>query len=201
MKILTSWDDGKKTDLKLARLLKEYNIPAIFFIPSNCELCEEEIKSLFDMGFEIGGHTVNHYQDMKLLNDYQLKYEIEANKDWLEGIVGKKIKAFCYPRGRYNEKVIDVVKKAGFEWARTTKVLQKLTDGVCDPMEIHTSIHAYPFRPEYKGEDWVKLAKYYFLLAKEEGDIFHLWGHSLEVDKNLQWENLEKVFKFIKENK
>jgi len=31
--VTTSWDDGHPSDLKLAELLREYDVPATFYIP------------------------------------------------------------------------------------------------------------------------------------------------------------------------
>lgn len=31
--VTTSWDDGHPSDLKLAELLKRYDVPATFYIP------------------------------------------------------------------------------------------------------------------------------------------------------------------------
>ena len=31
----------------------------------------------------------------------------------------------------------------------------------------------------------------------EEGGVYHLWGHSWEIDKNEDWNRLERVFKYI----
>jgi peptidoglycan-N-acetylglucosamine deacetylase len=54
--VTTSWDDGHKLDLKLARLLQKYNIAATFYIsPANREfskrdlLSEQEIQTLEDV--------------------------------------------------------------------------------------------------------------------------------------------------------
>ena len=46
LKIRSSWDDGKKSDLRLADLLKEYKIPAVFYIPTQTkELTDYEEKA------------------------------------------------------------------------------------------------------------------------------------------------------------
>jgi len=57
LRIVSSWDDGSKLDIKLAGLLKKYNISGTFFIPNNTKLSEDEIRSLVEQGFKIGGHT------------------------------------------------------------------------------------------------------------------------------------------------
>ncbi len=197
MRIETSWDDGKLLDLKLADLLKKYDLPATFYIPNNCELSDEQIYNLSSR-FTIGGHTVNHPQDLKKLSDSDLAFEIESNKRYLEKILRHNIYRFCYPRGRYDERVMKAVRDADYSQARTTKVFKVLEPK--DRYEIGTTIHVFQ-RPEYDGVDWLKLAKEYFQIAKDtEKSVFHIWGHSNEIERDGNWEKLEELFKFIKKN-
>lgn len=197
---ITTWDDGNKHDMYLASLLLEYDIPAIFFIPNRCKyssLSEENILQLSKKGFEIGGHTVNHPSDLKLLTYEEQYKEIKDNKDWLEKIIGKQIDCFTYPRGRYNEDTIRAVKAAGYKYARTTLVLN--TEKPADPYRIPTTIHAYPNRVEYNGRHWLEVAKELWDKAvKNANGYFHLFGHSWEAEENNVWEQLEEFFKYIK---
>ena len=112
LKFFSSWDDGGKFDGKLADLLLYYGLPGTFFIPSQCNLELEQILEIAK-NFEIGGHTVSHFQNLKLLDDDFLKAEILDNKIWLEEILGKKVTQFCYPRGRFDDRIIQAVKAAG----------------------------------------------------------------------------------------
>ena len=62
----------------------------------------------------IGGHTVNHPRLSNEVLSYA-RMEIEDNKAYLEGILGKKIHYFAYPEGDYNEKTAQLVKEAGYQ--------------------------------------------------------------------------------------
>ena len=53
----TSWDDGYKSDVRIAELLKKYILTGTFYIPTCCHLNDEQIISL-SKNFEIGGHTI-----------------------------------------------------------------------------------------------------------------------------------------------
>jgi len=192
----TSWDDGHQGDMMLACLLKRYGIPATFYIPNCSGLSTEDIRELSE-DFEIGGHTVNHYTDLKKLEDEVLEIEIEDNKEWLEMIVGRKITRFCYPKGRYDERVIGAVRKAGYTSARTAVVLS--TEHQADPFRARTTIQAYS-RAEYKGEDWLELAKDYFMKAKEDSGCFHLWGHFHDIWRH-EFGKLIDLFEFMSKNK
>jgi peptidoglycan/xylan/chitin deacetylase (PgdA/CDA1 family) len=194
-KFISSWDDGTKTDLQLAKLLKKYHIPAIFYIKTTCELSLTEIRKLSE-DFEIGGHTSSHPQDLKLLNDVELKDEIEDNKLYLEQLIGKKITSFCYPRGRFDARVKKAVEKAGFKEARTVKVFNiKEPD---DPFETNTTLHlTYP-RAEYNGKDVFQMARQCIdEFAKGKIEYLHFWGHSNEANRFKLFSRLESLFTYI----
>lgn len=196
-KIITSWDDGSKHDMRLAKLLKKYNIPAIFYIPALCELENYEIKEISDMGFEIGGHTYSHPPDMKRLDDHSLEFEISEGKEFLEHITGKEITKFAYPKGKYNENTIKMLKKCGFTEARTTVTGSIEHPDELDMFRIKTSVHCYPETPKYNKPNWYKEAVRLYKEAKEKNGRFELWGHSFELQKWSMFEELEKFFKYI----
>lgn len=196
--VISSWDDGSKEDLKIARLLRKYNLNGIFFLSNkNLELSEDEIKVL-SQEFQIGGHTYSHTMDMKLLDKETQKDDIEMNKDYLENLISKKLEWFCYPRGRFNEDTIKVLKELGFKYARTTLVGNNKEP--VDNFRVATSVHVYPTRQEYNGQNWLSYAKLQYELAKRENGIFHVWGHGWEIEKFGLWGELEQLFKYIKDN-
>jgi len=193
MKIITSWDDGRKQDFRLAELLKKYQLPAIFYIPANCEIGRDGILELA-RDFEIGSHTLSH----TLLTRIPLakaEREIIGGKSILKAVLNKEITKFCYPRGYYNEEIKQLVRLAGFKEARTTKVLYTNVD---DPFETNTSVHIYN-RKEYGDDGWMKVALEMLDKTKYENGIYHLWSHSWEIDKYDWWEPLEQLFKIIRE--
>lgn len=198
MNIQTSWDDGNSKDMKIFDLLSNYNLKGIFFLSNyDIQLSRTDVEKIGER-FEVGGHTVSHPQDMKRLSKEQLVDEIENNKKWLEDTVGKEIKWFCYPRGRYNEEVIDVVRESGYKYARTTLVGN--TDYCQNHYRVHPSVHVYPFRKEYKT-GWLDYAKEQFEIAKQKDGYFHIFGHSWEIEKYNLWDELESFFKYIYEYK
>src|SRR5476649_226616 len=114
--VTTSWDDGHKLDLKLARLLKKYEMPATFYIaPRNHEFSEENRlndKDIIDISkhFEIGSHTMSH-QHLTKVSSEQADFELRESKRYLEEVIGKEIVSFSYPYGDYDRSILKLVEK------------------------------------------------------------------------------------------
>jgi len=199
MKVITSWDDGAREDEKLVELLLAYELPAIFFIPIvSWGFHNTHIYN----GFEFGGHTYSHPADLKECDDERLNTEIDLAKKMLEEKVGKKTEWFCYPRGRYDHRVMNAVRRAGFKKARTTKIgfHDKLDYEVVSPLQLR-GYHCFN-RTEYRGLSWDTAILEMLAVAKKSHAVeFHIWGHSWEIEKYNEWQKLENLFKQLKEKK
>ena len=132
--VTTSWDDGHKLDLKLAKILKKYEIRGTFYIsPKNREFREEDLLSdeeilKLNRDFESGAHTMTHPILTKISEREAFKEIIESKK-YLENLTKKKIECFCYTGGAYNNKIKELVKRTGFIGARTTEQILTTTPG------------------------------------------------------------------------
>jgi len=216
--ITTSWDDGHPLDLKLAGLLKRSNIPATFYIPiDNMErecMNPQQIKEIAQ-SFDVGGHTYHHVNLTKVSLE-EAEKEIMEGKKRLEEIIGREVLSFCYPYGSFNDKIIDIVKEAGFIGARTVKLLTRSTK---DPFKIGTTIYArdlwfashikhsldsqdfvlfrFMLRNKLFFKDWDQIATETLNFVIKNGGVWHLWGHSWEIDDNNDWGRLEEVLRQI----
>lgn len=88
-----------------------------------CMMTEQELRSLHELGHEIGGHTTTH--SILGAQDEQVALtEIQSNKTDLETILDSKIKTFAFPNGYFprdfNQSHIDMIKTAGFKFACST---------------------------------------------------------------------------------
>jgi SAM-dependent methyltransferase len=196
--ITTSWDDGGMFDDKLLTLLTKYNMAATFFRN------EPVVKP-----FEQGGHTKSH-PDLTKLSDASIKSEIKN----LPAQAGQKsLVPFAYPKGKYNQEVKQLVGQAGYKYARTTALFETR---VGDLLEAGTTIHAYNhhllvyllhgwnkilfWKLIFSGadfSDWEDLAKKSLDILLNSGGIYHLWGHSWEIENNNDWSKLERVFGYV----
>ncbi len=212
--VTTSWDDGHALDLRLAALLKKYGIKGTFYIaPKNREIDPAERLNAAQIvelaaGFEIGAHTITHPR-LTDISDVAARKEIEESKAYLECILKKDVNSFCYPAGDYDKRHMAYVREAGFTYARTVACFS--LDGGKDKFAAPTTVHAYRHWSralpilKYVGVtrfincylNWDALAIALFDKVRAQGGVFHLWGHSWEIEKNNGWQRLEKVLQHI----
>lgn len=106
--------------IELVNRLKEI---AQVKITERLMMTEHEVNELSRAGMEIGGHTVNH-PILTCADEDEARDEIVQGKQFLEELIGKKLKFFAYPNGQagkdYNEKHMRLVEQAGFNAALTT---------------------------------------------------------------------------------
>lgn len=216
--VTTSWDDGHPLDLKILSLLEKYRLKGTFYIPiANTEkqtMDEVTIKEISSIA-EIGGHTVNH-TNLIGLNNEDLKYEIRIGKKQIEEIIEKPISMFCYPKGKYDKRAKKAVEDAGFIGARTAEQFRIVIHK--DLFTIPTTCLAFDRnayinyihsarRLNLRGlidilkigahRHWADIARELFLKLLERGGIWHLWGHSWQIEENQQWDKLERLLDFV----
>jgi peptidoglycan-N-acetylglucosamine deacetylase len=214
-----SIDDGHPSDLRTADLLQEYGLKATFYIPArNAErevMPETQIRDL-SRNFEIGAHTLNHVRLTRLPRK-DAWIEVYDGKRWLEDLTGKPVKSFCYPGGKFDNKVAAMVKEAGFLGARTCRL--NLTSFPKNPFLWGVSTHACLYHPfvqirhalleknfsgawnfvaAYSGtSDWLQHFLTTLKQVGKRGGIAHLFLHSWEIDNWGQWARLETAFEAV----
>lgn len=221
--VTSSWDDGHALDLSLAEHLDRYGLAATFYIaPASLELApanrlsRDQIRDLASR-FEIGGHTYTH-RSLPSLRAAVAEAEIAQGKEFLEDAIQVPVNAFCYPRGAYTPQHVRMVRDAGFSYARTTR--RYVTQPSSDALQAGTTVQAYwnvfdwrglarrlgatrrIFNTVYCHLNWDDLAIRLFdeLLDADHPSshsIFHLWGHSWEIDSNGDWRRLHRVLEHV----
>lgn len=220
--VTLSWDDGHPSDLRTAEICARHGFAATFYVPiRNREglpvLDESGIRRLAAAGFEIGGHTYSHrYLDS--IGLAEARVEIESGKKALEDITGEPISGFCYPGGKYDDRHVALVRELGFAYARTTVNLE--IDGGTDPFRMPTTIQMFPHAlgsnlamlvkngpsprrirrfclsaPRFDLESRLEAL---FGDALANGSMFHLWGHSWELDRIDGFDRLDRFLARIR---
>jgi peptidoglycan/xylan/chitin deacetylase (PgdA/CDA1 family) len=221
-----SWDDGHTLDLRLAELLEKYHFAATFYVPARFPagigclpdgfptLSVSQLRQI-SAGFELGSHTLDHRDITSLTRDEALR-QVVGGRQSLEDTLGRSVHGFSYPAGMTSPAAREIVQSAGILFARTTEPLY--TSGRFDPLMMPVSFQFYPHRRtdlvraflkgDRWGQRWVALravldnGSFDGMLRRAldgvcaGGGVFHLWGHSWELELTDQWRALEEFLKY-----
>lgn len=102
-----AWGNDDTDDL--IRILKEYEVPATFFVVGAwVDKYPESVKALSDAGHKIENHS-NTHPHMPQLSREQMKDEIESCNKKIEAITGKTPTLLRPPYGDYDNALIEVM--------------------------------------------------------------------------------------------
>ena len=92
-------------------------------LPDDLMMRPEQLRSLADLGMDIGAHTVSH-PILSRLDDVSARDEIANGRSSLEGIMGREVRLFAYPNGKpgedYGKNHVAMVRELGFTAAVST---------------------------------------------------------------------------------
>jgi peptidoglycan/xylan/chitin deacetylase (PgdA/CDA1 family) len=218
--ITISVDDGHPTDVKAAELLRRLGLKATFYVPAlnvrRPVMPESDVRGLSEC-YEIGAHTYSHVRLTTVTLD-EARKEIDGGKQWVESVTGLPARSFCYPGGKFNPGVVTLVKEAGFAGARTC--MQNVLGPPRVPQQwgVTTQVYEHPRHVHVahalRERNWRGLANFvrvfkgvrdweaHFVRAAEfvhaRGGVAHLWFHSWEVEKNGDWQRLERLLEYVR---
>ena len=104
---------------------------------------ESQIRDWLAAGNWIGAHTCTHPR-LSRISRSQAKEEIVASKKKLENRFAVPVEHFAYPFGDYDDKVVDLVREAGFKTASTMD--RGVNDSTSDPLRLKRWTARYPTR-------------------------------------------------------
>jgi peptidoglycan/xylan/chitin deacetylase (PgdA/CDA1 family) len=187
MKIMQCWDDSVRNDIRLAELFRQYGAKATFnIIPGgNRWLFEDfpvdklEVSEMLEVyrGFKVAGHGG---VPLTRLPAEQVRRELAAAKQLICDRFEQEQCGYAYPGGGVDDAVKELVREAGFLYARTTRDV----DGplpLDEPMALPAHCH---FRNPLFWEKYERV--------READGVFYFWGHSYELkDDETRWANME----------
>jgi peptidoglycan/xylan/chitin deacetylase (PgdA/CDA1 family) len=160
--IVLTFDDGWKSVLQALPVLEEHGFKASFWIISHTGIGDPHLDWSDVVGiaanpnFEIGSHTATHPWDpVENLVTWadgrvpgkglpEISFELEASRRELERRLSRPIRYLAWPRGWYNDALIERAREAGYEATLTTdegvnsggddayRIKRLFVDGACD---------------------------------------------------------------------
>lgn len=199
--VTLSYDDGITPDLALADILDRHGLKCTFNVNAGYlgapmtriegrRLVADEIAALAARGHEIAAHGYKH-KWLTALPAPQVLYEMLRDRRELEAIVKRPVTGLAYAMGDYDGRVIELLRKAGFAYARTVHSSRSFRTPI-DFLEWHPTCH-------HADPRLMELAKS-FVENTADNDrplLFYLWGHSYEFVEGENWEIIERFADFI----
>ena len=123
--VILTFDDGyDDAFIHAFPILKKYGFKGTFFIISRTinipgYLSAEQLKEMSDSGMSIEAHCMTH-ADLTKLSLEEVRRQAVEPRQAIEACTGKRPDYFCYPSGKYNGAVIEVLRESGYSAAVTT---------------------------------------------------------------------------------
>ena len=192
-----SYDDGVTQDRRLAELFRSHGLKCTFNL--NAGMCghkfsegvirmeEKEFDETY-VGHEIGGHALYH-SALDTMGKSRMVYEIVEDKRRLEKHAGEPMRMFAYPFGTFNDEVVEALRMAGYEGARTT-----------------VSTHSFALPKDFLrwdptchhgDEKLMELARQFAEGFGMGPMLFYVWGHAYEFDGAKNWNVIEELCEYI----
>lgn len=185
--ITMSYDDGMIFDVRLAQIFRDNGLRGTFHLNAS-RLNDSSHVNTADFAevyatHEVSCHTVTHPFPTDL-PDIRVLHEIIEDRRVLEAACGYVVRGMSYPFGNYDSRVISLFCAAGMEYSRTTRA----TNAFHLPenfMEWHPTCH-------HNGNIMEKLEAFYTPSRYDRMQLFYVWGHSYEFDRENNWNLIEE---------
>ena len=210
MRALTlSYDDGVQQDIKMIEILDKYGIKCTFNINSysfeedersyaegqiHRRMARREAIEVYSKAIENGHEVATHgysHPFLEKLPAEMVAYEIVEDRRVLEEMFGVIVKGHAYPFGTTSSAVVDILRKCGILYARTT--------GSTKNFDIPTGWLTLPATCHHNAPELMQLVDRFLNETPRHPNpkLFYLWGHTYEFEANDNWEVIEKFAEMV----
>ena len=126
--VVLTFDDGYRSIWANALpILRRMRWPGLLYLQldmlentSQGGISPSQVRALLGAGWELESHTMTH-PELPPLDDARLTAELVDSRREIRRRFDRPARFFCYPAGRYDARVVDAVRKAGYLTATTTQ--------------------------------------------------------------------------------
>lgn len=205
-----SYDDGKKSDLRLAEIFNKYGVKGTFnvvgsYIGNSDRLSVEEMQEQFlYKGHEIACHGFEHTAP-GMLRPFEGIQEYLYDRLAVEKALGRIIRGLAYPNsgityignGANLDNIKGYLKDLGFMYARSLggdNNRFRLPDDWFNwvPTMHHDNENSLAWAQEFAD---LPTSGGYF--PRYTPRLLYIWGHSFEFENKGNWEHMEDILKIV----
>ena len=200
--VTLSYDDGVIFDEQLINIMRKNGLKGTFNISTGLlnegnprRLTKENVVKLYtESGNEVAVHGKYHVS----LADVPLAMAVDdvlKDRQTLEEWFDKIVIGMAYANGSFDDNVVDIVKKCGIKYSRTTISTEKF-DIPENWLMIPTTCHHKNPRLMELAKKFIESpeSKYYW---SKKPQLFYLWGHSYEFNDEDNWEIIEEFAAYM----
>ena len=200
-----SYDDGMLNDVRLIEIFNKYKFKATFNISTGKYSSEDtvyrenwiwnymkksDVTRLFtESEHEIAVHGYSHTA-LATLTPEEIEREELLDREILEDQFGKIIRVMAYPKGSYDDTVVEVLKTCRIAYSRTINDTLGF-DLPTDWLRLPATCHHNNKRLMELAEDFVDMT------VCGDAKLFYLWGHTYEFYENDNWNVIEEFCEFM----
>ena len=137
-------------------------------------------------GHEVAVHTLTH-PFLEKLDEEKIYEQVYQDKCNLEDWYGEEVVGMAYPYGTYDDRVLEVLKRCGIKYARTTKTTPEFTPQ-SDLLQFKTSCC-------FTSPDLHSIIDRFLASESEQKQVLYIWGHTYQLGVDMSWADFEEVCK------
>lgn len=190
-----SYDDNQIFDRRLVEIMNKNGLKGTFHINAgkldittdkDFFISADEIPTLYK-GHEVSCHGFTH-PFFSHTSAQQIVSQLWEERKVLEKATGYPVRGMSYPYGDFSQRIIDYAKAAGIEYSRTVENTHEFNLPE-DFMRWHPTCH---------HNEALSLADRFLEPVKfNRLNLFYVWGHSFEFDRENTWDMMEEFCKKI----
>lgn len=197
-----SYDDGVIYDRRLMEIMDKNGLKGTFNLNSGrfsedgkFQLTKQQAIDLYtNSGHEVAIHGRRHLSLTEVPTAMATE-DVLNDRIALEEMFGKVITGLAYANGAFDDKVVEILKNCGVEYARTAISTENF--------DLPNDLLRWPATCHHNNPRLMELARSFVegeprrYFWQRPPKLFYLWGHSYEFNNDKNWNVIEDFAAYI----